>query len=194
MAQVPVVGRTIDTGDLGRTLMHEHVFVLTPEIQDNYDTPWGDEESRVTDAIKRLNDLKSAGIDTIVDLTVLGLGRDIGRVREVAERTEMNIIAATGFYTFNEIPCLRDVLFDHANQLVDSLRLEGEPSLECLESAREIDAAIRERQSASNYAARRRSQITRGRCIRRLVHFRVTHQNARAFERQVGPLVQIEAE
>jgi phosphotriesterase-related protein len=104
MAQVPVVGRTIDTGDLGRTLMHEHVFVLTPEIQDNYDTPWGDEESRVTDAIKRLNDLKSAGIDTIVDLTVTGLGRYIPRIQRIAEQTDINIVVATGLYTYNEVP------------------------------------------------------------------------------------------
>jgi len=101
---VQSVRGAVDTSTLGQTLMHEHVFVLTPEVQDNYPTPWGDEEQRVADAVKRLNDLKAAGIDTIVDLTVLGLGRYIPRIQRIAEQTELNIVVATGLYTYNEVP------------------------------------------------------------------------------------------
>ena len=104
MPSVQSVRGAVDTSTLGQTLMHEHVFVLTPEVQDNYPTPWGDEEQRVADAVKRLNDLKAAGIDTIVDLTVLGLGRYIPRIQRIAEQTELNIVVATGLYTYNEVP------------------------------------------------------------------------------------------
>jgi site-specific recombinase XerD len=64
----------IDTAHLGVTLMHEHVFILTSEILQNYPEGWGDESERIDDAIARLNELKSRGVDTIVDLTVIGLG------------------------------------------------------------------------------------------------------------------------
>ena len=35
---------------------------------------------------------------------MLGLGRDISRVRRVADGTELNIIVATGLYTYNDVP------------------------------------------------------------------------------------------
>lgn len=103
MANVQTVTGDIDCGRLGRVLMHEHVFVMNHEYQVNYPETWDDDE-RTDDAVKKLIALKSAGIDTIVDLTVLGLGRDIRRVRVVAERSPVTIIAATGFYTFADLP------------------------------------------------------------------------------------------
>jgi phosphotriesterase-related protein len=84
--------------------MHEHVFVLSPEIMQNFPKDWGDEESRVLEAITRLNELKSRGVDSIVDLTVIGLGRYIPRIQRLAAQTELNIIVATGIYTYNDVP------------------------------------------------------------------------------------------
>lgn len=103
MATVQTVTGEIDCRQLGRVLMHEHVFVMNHEYQVNYPETWDDDE-RTEDAVKKLIALKGAGIDTIVDLTVLGLGRDIRRVRVVAERSPVTIIAATGFYTFADLP------------------------------------------------------------------------------------------
>jgi phosphotriesterase-related protein len=94
----------IDTTDLGVTLMHEHVFVLSPEITDNYPEVWGDEAKRVADAVARLNELKSRGVDSIVDLTVIGLGRYIPRIARIAAATDINIVVATGVYTYNDVP------------------------------------------------------------------------------------------
>jgi phosphotriesterase-related protein len=104
VTQVPTVRGPVDSAELGPTLMHEHVFVLNTEVQENYRTAWGDEDERVADAVERLNDLKRRGIDTIVDPTVMGLGRDIPRIQRVATRTELNIVVATGLYTYNELP------------------------------------------------------------------------------------------
>ena len=42
--------------------MHEHVFVLSPEIHHNYPEVWGDEAKREADAIARLNELNSRGV------------------------------------------------------------------------------------------------------------------------------------
>jgi phosphotriesterase-related protein len=103
MATVQTVTGALDTGDLGRVLMHEHVFVINHEYAVNYPETW-DDEKRTADAVAKLTALKEAGIDTIVDLTVLGLGRDIRKVAAVAERSPVRIVAATGFYTFTELP------------------------------------------------------------------------------------------
>src|SRR3954463_12067785 len=102
--QLNTAGGSIDTADLGVTLMHEHVFVLSPEITDNYPDVWGDEAKREADAIARLNELKSRGVDSIVDLTVIGLGRYIPRIARIAAATDVNIVVATGIYTYNDVP------------------------------------------------------------------------------------------
>lgn len=104
MTQVPTVRRPIDTAQLGITLMHEHIFVLSTELLQNYPESWGDEETRIEEAVERLNALKRRGVDSVVDLTVIGLGRSIPRIKRVAARTELNILVATGVYTYNDVP------------------------------------------------------------------------------------------
>jgi phosphotriesterase-related protein len=92
----------IDTSALGRVLMHEHVFVLTPDVEQN-DDQW-DEEARVADAVAKLTALKAAGIDTIVDPTVIGLGRYVPRIVSVANQVDINVVVATGVYTYDTVP------------------------------------------------------------------------------------------
>src|SRR5262245_48982776 len=104
MAGVNTVRGPIDTAGLGVTLMHEHVFVLSPEISQNYPEVWGDESAREADAVRRLNELKAVGVDTIVDLTVIGLGRYIPRIAKIAAQTDLQIVVATGLYTYNDVP------------------------------------------------------------------------------------------
>jgi phosphotriesterase-related protein len=94
----------VEAADLGVTLMHEHVFIMTTEIMENYPESWGDGTRREADAIERLNELKSRGVDTIVDLTVVGLGRYIPRIARIAAATELNIVVATGLYTYHDVP------------------------------------------------------------------------------------------
>ena len=102
MATIPTVTGSIDTADLGRTLVHEHVFVLGEEYRQNY-VEW-DEQARVDDAVRDLSELAALGIDTIMDPTVLGLGRYIPRIQEIGARVDLTILVATGLYTYNEIP------------------------------------------------------------------------------------------
>lgn len=104
MANINTVCGAVETSRLGVTLMHEHIFVLSTEIMQNFPEGWGDEEQRVADAIARMNELKAHGVDTVVDLTVIGLGRYIPRIQRIAAETEINIIVATGVYTYNDVP------------------------------------------------------------------------------------------
>lgn len=94
----------VDSSELGRVLMHEHVFIISPEMKDNVPEEWGDDETRLADAARRLTELKESGIDTILDPTALGLGRYIPRIATLASRIDLKIIVATGLYTFNELP------------------------------------------------------------------------------------------
>ena len=103
MAEVQTVRGPVDTASLGRVLMHEHVFVLSEEIRQNYPSYW-DEEERVADAVTRLRELAGRGIGTIVDPTVIGLGRCIPRIQRINAQADINIIAATGLYTYNDVP------------------------------------------------------------------------------------------
>ncbi len=103
MTVVNTVLGPIDGADLGSTLMHEHVFVLSPEIEKTA-AEWDEAGVRDT-AVRRLRELKAQRVDTIVDLTVIGLGRHIPRIVAVAAQVpEINIVVATGVYTYNDVP------------------------------------------------------------------------------------------
>jgi phosphotriesterase-related protein len=104
MATVETVRGPVELDKLGVTLMHEHVFVLSEEIRENYGGTYWDEEERVADAIAQLRQLKATGVDTIVDPTVIGLGRYIPRIARINAEVDINIIAATGIYTYNDLP------------------------------------------------------------------------------------------
>jgi phosphotriesterase-related protein len=91
-------------GELGWTLIHEHVFVRDPPLERDL----GEREWQETDALDRavrgLEALFALGIRTIVDLTVPGLGRDVGLVSRVAARAPVHVLAATGYYTPAALP------------------------------------------------------------------------------------------
>ena len=61
MAQLQTVKGPIDTAELGHVLMHEHVFVLSSEIMQNYPEGWGEEEVRVKAAVERVEYLLKEG-------------------------------------------------------------------------------------------------------------------------------------
>jgi phosphotriesterase-related protein len=103
MGSVETVRGPVEASALGRTLMHEHVFVLSTEVQQNWPTGF-DPDRAVERAVERLEELADHGIGTIVDLTVVGLGRDIRLVERVAKCTRLNIVVATGLYTYDSLP------------------------------------------------------------------------------------------
>jgi phosphotriesterase-related protein len=94
-----------EASQLGRVLMHEHVFILTPELAADYPEEIGwDESAKAAEAIASLGELKAAGIDTIVDLTVMGMGRDVARLEQISQASGVQIVVATGLYTFDALP------------------------------------------------------------------------------------------
>jgi phosphotriesterase-related protein len=108
MSTVETVRGPVALDLLGPTLMHEHVFVASPEARECFgslwDEPLWDEEVRVADAIAKLRRLREAGIETIVDPTVYGLGRNVERLGRINAEVDLNIIVASGIYAFLELP------------------------------------------------------------------------------------------
>lgn len=103
MTNINTVTGPIDTAQLGFTLMHEHVFILSEGVYSSFPHLW-DRDARVAQAISDLKEAKAHGVSTIVDLSVLGLGRDVATVREIAAASGMQIIVATGLYTYDALP------------------------------------------------------------------------------------------
>jgi phosphotriesterase-related protein len=105
MTVVQTARGPVDSAYLGRTYMHEHIFTLTADVQQNYPQEWGSEDDRVADAVVKLQALAAQGVRTIVDPTVVGLGRYIPRIQRIAEQVpELNIVVATGIYTYDDVP------------------------------------------------------------------------------------------
>lgn len=104
MGIIQTVNGAIDSKDLGATLMHEHIFVRNPEVELNYPAAEWDEDRCVEVARQGLRDLLERGIRALVDVTVIGLGRDIRVIQRVAEGIDFNVVVATGYYTFKDLP------------------------------------------------------------------------------------------
>jgi phosphotriesterase-related protein len=109
MTEIQTVTGPMDSAELGVTLMHEHIFTLTSEVQQNYPEEWGSEDERVADAVAKLGKAAAAGVRTIVDPTVIGLGRYLPRIQRVAaelgaQQVPLRIVAATGVYTYEDVP------------------------------------------------------------------------------------------
>ena len=105
MAYVPTTAGDTDTDDLGVVLMHEHVFIRTEPMH------WGwpgfggwDTDTEVVAARERLTQLHKLGVDTILDMTVPGLGRDPALVARAVDGTGLRVMFATGYYTYDHLP------------------------------------------------------------------------------------------
>jgi phosphotriesterase-related protein len=101
MATVQGVLGPIDTAELGFTLMHEHVLIADWSMRQAF-ADYVDVPHVVEEAAAALRQACERGVRTIVDLTPINIGRDVHVLREVARRSGVQIVAATGFYWQDE--------------------------------------------------------------------------------------------
>ncbi len=105
MATVQTLNGPVETSALGTVLMHEHIFNITAEIQIAHPEYNGwNPDVEVPKAQGLLREVKQAGIDTIVELSPIGLGRSLPLIREACEGSGLNVILATGLYTYDVLP------------------------------------------------------------------------------------------
>ena len=127
MPHVPTTAGEIDVADLGAVLMHEHVFIRTETLQQGWPGFGGwDTETEVAAARERLTRLSQAGVGTILDMTVPGIGRDPALAARAAEGTGLKLMFATGYYTYDNLPFPfhyrgRGKVLDDGDQLLESL-------------------------------------------------------------------------
>ena len=95
MATVNTVLGTIDSSEMGFTLPHEHLIDSSAGIRISY----GELELRDRSfdmAVEDFSTAKAGGVDTVVEVSPMDLGRDVVLMREVSEATGMNFVCCTG--------------------------------------------------------------------------------------------------
>jgi phosphotriesterase-related protein len=97
-AAVQTVTGPVDGSALGRTLVHEHIFVTLPgeALEPGFARTRADVREI---AVDRLSELRDVGFSTFVDPCPIELGRDPHLAAEISGRTGMKIVCTTGFYT-----------------------------------------------------------------------------------------------
>lgn len=81
----------LPASELGRVDTHEHVFLWSPALQN-------EEFQDETKMLLECEYVRDSGIETIVDLTPIGLGRRPSALAKVSAESHVNIVAATGFH------------------------------------------------------------------------------------------------
>lgn len=94
MNRVWTVDGPLDPRELGLTMVHEHLAIDLSLIKNDPDAVLMD-----VDAVSREVSLyQQAGGRTMVEVTNRGMGRDVGKLRAIARRTGVHLVAATGYY------------------------------------------------------------------------------------------------
>jgi len=88
----------ISADDLGITLMHEHFLFGYPGYQGDVTCGPFDREAAMKTCLDTLEQLKGVGLKTVVDATPNECGRDPEFLKEVSERSGINIICSSGYY------------------------------------------------------------------------------------------------
>lgn len=103
MAEVPTLSGTIDTSEFGFTLPHEHFWVTDEGLHFEYPDLW-DWDEVIQGAIEEVEAAQERGVRTLFEPTCVNIGRDIHRALEVVGATGIQVVPATGLYTFTEVP------------------------------------------------------------------------------------------
>src|SRR5450755_1749426 len=98
MTNVQTVTGPVDGAELGRTLVHEHIRISYEGETLDPTYAW-DRAETIERAVDKMGELLDAGFRTFVDPCPIELGRDPELYAEIAQRTGMQIVCTTGFYT-----------------------------------------------------------------------------------------------
>jgi phosphotriesterase-related protein len=103
MATVETVKGPVDVEDLGLTLIHEH-FRVTDEAGRMQFSHLYDEQAEWDAAVSDANAVRAHGVATVVEPSAMFHSRDADFSRRVAEASGLNVILATGIYTYEYLP------------------------------------------------------------------------------------------
>lgn len=95
---VETVRGPVDLAKLGFTLSHEHICASSAGMWQAWPQLFGGRAQFVRTAVDQLKRAKDEGVDTFVDVTTFDLGRDIRLMEEIARKSGIQVIAATGHW------------------------------------------------------------------------------------------------
>jgi phosphotriesterase-related protein len=98
MPEIQTVTGATTPEKLGKTLMHEHLFIGYPGSDVDWVNPGPSRRERVEKCVDRIEEMKALGITAMLDPCPADLGRDVELMAEVAQRTRFQLICATGLY------------------------------------------------------------------------------------------------
>jgi len=84
----------IKASALGKTMAHEHLSLDLGSVR-------GDEDSTFTISdlvLSEMECLKAAGIDSVIEVSCIGMGRNVSALAEISRKSGLNIVCSTGFY------------------------------------------------------------------------------------------------
>ena len=100
--EINTVTGPIEADRLGFTLGHEHIMISAGGLKEDF--PFLFDRKRTLERIVgELNEARAGGVDTILDLTTVDLGRDVELFAEAARASGMNIVATTGLWLYMPI-------------------------------------------------------------------------------------------
>jgi phosphotriesterase-related protein len=121
MTDVMTIRGPVDPGTLGVTDYHEHLYVEPPAWLHRIDPDFALDS--VEKSAAELKSFAKAGGRTLVEMTAVDFGRDVGKITAVAERVpEVNVIMTAGYnrpyymgrwaYAVSEADMIRDTVRD----------------------------------------------------------------------------------
>jgi phosphotriesterase-related protein len=103
LATVEGVNGPVELDELGTTLIHEH-FRTTDEAGRFQFPHLYDEQAEWDAAIADANAVKGHGVTTVVEPSAMFLQRDAAFSKRVADESGLQVILATGLYTYDYLP------------------------------------------------------------------------------------------
>jgi phosphotriesterase-related protein len=103
VATVESVNGPVELEELGVTLIHEH-FRATDEATRFQFPHLYDEDAEWEAGISDANAVKGHGVKTVVEPSAMFLHRDAAFSKRVADESGLNVILATGVYTYDHLP------------------------------------------------------------------------------------------
>ena len=116
----------------GYTLMHEHVTIDLSGVKNDQDCHLDCYE----ETVKEFKQLYEYGVRNIVEVTNIGMGRDIAYIQNVEKETGINILKSTGCYKEPFIP--ENMLALSTEELADVMIREIEDSFEGFDAHAEM--------------------------------------------------------
>jgi phosphotriesterase-related protein len=103
MPTVETTGGPVDARELGLTLIHEHFRASDEGMRFQFPHLY-DEQAEWDAAISDANAVKGHGVKTVVEPSAMFLTRDAAFSKRVADESGLQVVLATGVYTYDHLP------------------------------------------------------------------------------------------